>query len=185
MQIQDVDYTHYTGGGDIDTWIAQACEAVGLPHNDAWVRGFETLCQRESSDRPNAINTSDSNAHGPIVQDGHPQNCSRGVAQCIPPTFAAHHVAGTSVSIYDPVANIAAAMQYVRAHYHVSADGSDLAEKVQQANPNRPPHGFDPPSAGPGGPAVDGADSPAMSDWRSDQNSELAPDYASDPGRKA
>lgn len=142
MQLQDVDYTHYAGGGDIDTWIAKACQAAGLPHNDAWLQGFKTLCERESSDRPNAINTNDRNAHGPIVQDGHPQSCSRGVAQCIPPTFAAHHVVSTSMSIYDPVASIAAAMQYVRARYHVSSDGSDLAAKVQQADPRRPPLGF-------------------------------------------
>jgi SLT domain-containing protein len=162
-------------------------KGAGLPHNNAWVRGFETLCLRESSDRPNAINTSDRNANGPIVQDGHPQNCSRGVAQCIPPTFAAHHVDGTSVSIYDPVANIAAAIQYVRARYQVSSDGSDLAKKVQQADPHRPPHGFRPPGVPgvPGSPvvdgvsgAVDGADSPAMSDWRSDQNPELTPVHA-------
>jgi SLT domain-containing protein len=192
VQIQDVKYTHFTGKGDIATWIAQALQAAGLPNNDAWVRGFETLCRRESSDRPNAINTSDSNANGPIVQDGHPLNCSRGIAQCIPPTFAAHHVDGTSASIYDPVANIAAAMQYVRAHYHVSSDGSDLAKKVQQANPHLPPHGFRAPG-GPGVPdspvvdgvsgAVDGADSPAISDWRSDQNPELAQHHPGDVSR--
>jgi SLT domain-containing protein len=95
--------------------------------------GLQTLCKRESSDDPNAINKDDRNATGPIVADDAPQNCSRGVAQCIPPTFAAHHVTGTSVSIYDPVANIAAAMQYVRKRYHVSSDGSDLAAKVEQA----------------------------------------------------
>jgi len=33
------------------------------------------------------------NATGPTVGDGNPQNCSRGVAQCIPQTFAAYHVA--------------------------------------------------------------------------------------------
>ncbi len=54
----------------------------------------------------------------------------------------AYHVAGTSTSIYDPVANIAAASQYVRDRYQVSLDGSDFAAKVQQADPNRPPHGY-------------------------------------------
>jgi hypothetical protein len=117
-------------------------DVVGLPQNDAWVQGFKTLCARESSDKPNAVNTTDRNAYGPIVQDAHPLNCSRGIAQCIPSTFAAHHVDGTSVSIYDPVANIAAAMNYVLVHYNVSLEGSDLAVKVQQADPNRLPRGY-------------------------------------------
>ena len=73
------------------------------------------------------------------------QGCSRGVAQCTPSTFAAYHVVGTSTSIYNPVANIAAASQYVRNCVccgYVSEDGSDFAAKVQQADPNRPPHGY-------------------------------------------
>lgn len=142
INVEDVEYTKYAGGGDIDSWISHACQAAGLPRTDGWESGYKTLCMRESSYRPNAINTTDVNASGVIVGDGQPLNCSRGIAQCIPPTFAAHHVDGTSKSIYDPVANIAASMQYVRHRYHVSADGSDLAEKVQQADPTRPPKGY-------------------------------------------
>lgn len=129
-------------GGDIDSWIALAYQAAGVPHTNAWVQGLRTLCERESSYNPNAINTTDVNAYGPIVQDGYPQNCPRGVAQCVPTTFAAYHVAGTSASIYDPVANIAAASRFVRDHYQVSWDGSDFAAKVQQADPSRPPLGY-------------------------------------------
>jgi SLT domain-containing protein len=142
ININQVEYTRYTGEGDIDSWIADACRAARLPHTDGWVRGYKTLCKRESSYLPNAINTSDSNAHGPIVGDGHKLYCSRGIAQCIPPTFATYHVNGTSRSIYNPVANIAASMQYVLHRYHVSRDGSDLAKKVQQADPKRPPKGY-------------------------------------------
>jgi SLT domain-containing protein len=142
INVGDVEYTKYTGGGDIDSWIADACRAASLPHTDGWERGFKTLCERESSFRPNAINTTDQNAHGAMAGDGHPLNCSRGLAQCIPSTFAAFHVDGTSRSIYNPVANIAASMQYVRHRYHVSSDGSDLAENVQQADPARPPKGY-------------------------------------------
>ncbi len=140
--IEDVDYSPSGGAGDIYSWISQACQAAGLPYTDGWVQGFVTLCFRESSDMPNAVNTTDGNATGPTVGDGNPQNCSRGVAQCIPQTFAANHVAGTSVAIYDPVANIAAASQYVRDRYQVSLDGSDFAAKVQQADPTRPPKGY-------------------------------------------
>ena len=142
IRLQDVQYGSYHGGGDINAWIAAACEAASLPHTPGWVNGFRTLCLRESSYNPNAVNTTDTNANGPIAGDGHPQNCSRGLAQCIPPTFAAYHVAGTSLSIYDPVANIAASSQYVRDRYKVSRDGSDFAAKVQQADPSRPPKGY-------------------------------------------
>jgi len=37
--------------------------------------------------------------------------------QLIPATFARYHVAGTSGNIFDPVANIAAALQYIKARY--------------------------------------------------------------------
>ena len=142
LNTKDVQYTQHRGGGNIDTWIAEACQRAGLPHNDHWVKGYKTLCERESSYNPNAINTTDYNANGQRVGDGHPLNCSRGITQCIPPTFAAFHVNGTSKSIYDPVANIASSMEYVRHQYKVSADGSDLARKVQQADPTRPAKGY-------------------------------------------
>jgi len=51
-------------------------------------------------------------------------------------------VKGTSTDIYDPVANVAASMNYIRERYHVSADGHDLASKVQQADPHRPARGY-------------------------------------------
>jgi Transglycosylase SLT domain len=142
LRVEDVNFARYSGEGDIHAWIAEACNAAGLPATDHWVNGFLTLCMRESSYNPNAVNTHDYNANGPTVGDGHPQNCSRGLAQVIPPTFAAYHVAGTSTAIYHPVANIAAASRYIRTHYQVSLGGSDFAEKVQQADPNRPPKGY-------------------------------------------
>ena len=142
ISTDDVDFSLYGGAGGMYSWISRACQAAGLPYSDGWVQGFQTLCSRESSDMPNAVNTTDGNATGPTVGDGNPQGCSRGVAQCIPQTFAAYHVAGTPVAIYDPVANIAAASQYVRDRYQVSLDGSDFAAKVQQADPSRPPKGY-------------------------------------------
>ena len=79
---------------------------------------------------------------GPIQSDGYPLHCSRGIAQCIPDTFASYHQSNTSTDIYNPVSNIAASINYVRAHYGVAADGHDLAAKVQQADPSRPPRGY-------------------------------------------
>jgi LysM repeat protein len=141
IPISAVAYGRYNGGGNVGSWTSQACKIMSVPAA-YWVRGYEVLCARESSGNANAINTHDSNAHGPIQSDGHPLHCSRGVAQCIPDTFASNHVAQTTTDIYDPVANIAASMHYVMNRYGVSPNGSNLASRVQQADPNRPPSGY-------------------------------------------
>jgi hypothetical protein len=140
--IDDVQYSSYQGGGDITTWIKAACASAGVPFSNFWLSGLTELCTRESSLRPNAVNTTDSNATGPTVADGHPSDCSRGIAQCVPETFARYHASGTSWQIYDPVANIAAAIGYVIARYGVQQDGSNLASRVQQADAGRPPKGY-------------------------------------------
>jgi LysM repeat protein len=141
IPIKAVTYGKYTGTGTVTSWTTRACQLMGLPPAN-WVRGYKVLCARESSGLPNAINHYDSNAWGPIQSDGFPLHCSRGIAQCIPDTFAAFHEPRTSQDIYNPVANIAASMHYVMVCYHVSANAHDLAAKVQQADPNRPPHGY-------------------------------------------
>src|SRR3984957_15908406 len=64
INIGDVDYSPYSGGGDINGWIVGACQAAGLPASSGWVSGFTTLCQRESSYDPNAVKTAGSNAWG-------------------------------------------------------------------------------------------------------------------------
>jgi LysM repeat protein len=138
VPIGAVTYGLYTGGGDVSAWITQACEIMLFPPAH-WVTGYKVLCARESSGRPNAINAYDANAHGPIQPDGYPLHCSRGVAQCIPDTFASNHVADTSTDIYNPVANIAASMRYVIRRYGVASDGNDLTSLVQQADHSRPP----------------------------------------------
>ena len=141
IPIGAVTYGRFNGGGDVASWTSQACQIMHVPATH-WQRGYQVLCFRESSNWPNAINSNDLNAHGPIQSDGFPLHCSRGVAQCIPDTFASNHVPGTSTDIYDPVANIAASMRYVMNRYHVSSDGSDLVSKVQQADPHRDPKGY-------------------------------------------
>lgn len=157
-----VQFTRYTGGGTVTSWIQGACAAHGITDTTAvaaWTRGYQTAIARESSGNANACNRNDLNNVTPSgyqmvhdYGDGYPggylagaltnYQCSRGVAQCIPQTFARFHCPGTSTMIYDPVANIAASMGYVRATYGVSADGSDLASRVQQFDPNRPPRGY-------------------------------------------
>ena len=38
--VKDVQDNQYHGGGDVGTWIAEACRRAGLPHNDHWVKGY-------------------------------------------------------------------------------------------------------------------------------------------------
>jgi hypothetical protein len=66
--------------------------------------------QTESGGNPRAINLSDFNAT--VLHDP-----SRGLMQVIGSTFAAFHVPGTSGDIYDPLANIAAALHYGELRY--------------------------------------------------------------------
>lgn len=158
-----VTFTRYVGSSSsllLTDWINAACSAAGVMANEAWLRGYKTIAARESSGDPNACNLYDLNAITPAgysrVRDygnGYHSNgsispiggaltpfqCSRGVVQTIPQTFAKYHRPGTSLSIYSPVANIASSIGYVRDVYHVSSDGHDFASKVKQADPNHSP----------------------------------------------
>lgn len=141
--INQVQYAQHSNGAtsSIATAIRDICAMAGVTDN-GWTLGYETACARESSGNPSAINNYDLNAWGPIVADGYPLHCSRGIAQCIPDTFATFHMSGTSLNIYDTIANIAASRLYVISNYGVNVDGSNLASQVQQFDPNRPPQGY-------------------------------------------
>lgn len=116
-----------------------ACSQTGVP--DTWVTGTAngcnllTLILRESSYNDNAVNTTDSNAWGAIQSDGAPLHCSRGYCQTIPDTFSSYHEENTSNHIYDPVANISAAINYINDVYGGISN-------VQQANPNMSPYPY-------------------------------------------
>ena len=97
-------------GGGVQRWagvVAQALSMLGLPLG----LGKRVLyqMQTESGGNQNAINLTDINA-----QQGDP---SRGLLQTIGATFAAYHVPGTSNNIYDPLANVAAAINYAQHVY--------------------------------------------------------------------
>jgi len=98
--------------GSVASWFQKAVQLTGV--GAGWIPDLETIAHYESSDNPNAINNSDSNAAA-----GDP---SRGIMQTIMSTFTAYHQPGTSMNIYDPVANIAAAINYIRARYGTVAD---------------------------------------------------------------
>ncbi|MFE6150941.1 transglycosylase SLT domain-containing protein [Streptomyces sp. NPDC057888] len=98
-----------TGGGNVDAWINEALKvmkAKGIPGS---YEGLHRNIMRESSGNPNAVNGYDVNA-----VKGTP---SKGLLQVIQPTFDAYHVAGTSNSLTDPVANITAAANYAADRY--------------------------------------------------------------------
>jgi len=94
-------------GGNVATWIAAAEAAEGWP--SSWSSAINTIIMRESGGNPNAINLTDSNAKA-----GDP---SRGLMQTIMTTFMAYRDPKLSSNIYDPVANIVAAVRYILARY--------------------------------------------------------------------
>jgi TP901 family phage tail tape measure protein len=97
-------------GSGVARWkstVLQALSMEGLPASLAQNVLYQMMT--ESGGNPNAINLTDSNAAA-----GDP---SRGLLQTIMSTFQAFHWPGTSNNIYNPLANIAAAINYARHTY--------------------------------------------------------------------
>ena len=97
-------------GSGVERWrsvVLQALSMTGYPASFA--NSVLYQMQTESGGNPNIVNNWDINA-----QEGHP---SEGLMQVIGPTFAAYHVAGTSSNIFDPLANVAAALNYNKHAY--------------------------------------------------------------------
>jgi SLT domain-containing protein/phage-related protein len=94
--------------GSLKSWIAKAIAVTGVPAS--WASGLATIAMHESGGRtgPSTINKWDSN-----WRRGTP---SMGVMQTIMPTFDAFKVPGLG-GIMDPVANIAAAINYIKHKY--------------------------------------------------------------------
>jgi hypothetical protein len=115
----------FAGGGSLGAWIRAAIALTHVPAS--WAGPLHTLVMRESGGNPRAINLWDSNAKA-----GHP---SKGLAQTIPSTFEHYRLHSLPDNIYNPVANLAAAIRYIEARY-----GSIF--RVQQANSHLPPKGY-------------------------------------------
>jgi hypothetical protein len=136
LDVSQVSLEKYPGGkmsaDQTASIIDQALTINGIPNDPAlrsqWQELYQHMAVGESSRNPNAANNSDTNATGSMLEDGAYANSSRGMWQCIPSTFAAYHMAGTSNSIYDPVASAAASINYVMSTYHVSPEGSGLTQ---------------------------------------------------------
>jgi SLT domain-containing protein len=120
-------------GSGVARWRGIVLQALSLLHMSAGLASrILYQMQTESAGNPNAINNWDINA-----KRGDP---SRGLMQVIGSTFAAYHVAGTSSNIYDPLANVAAAVNYARHVYgpslgalgsgHGYYDGGPITEPI-------------------------------------------------------
>lgn len=92
-----------------------------------WAQVLTLIAENESGLVPSAINTWDSNNVGAIVSDGYKGQASRGVFQMIPQTFAAYHETGTSTSVYDPLAQACAVINYLKEAYGVTDTGAGLS----------------------------------------------------------
>lgn len=117
-------YTTHQGSrvGDDDITAGLTAAGVNPDLTDAFSIATRTIIGGESGGNDNAVNRRDANARGLVLLDGAPAGSSRGLMQTVPGTFAVFHAANTSNSIYDPVANIAAAWRYINARYKVNLE---------------------------------------------------------------
>ncbi|OBH89978.1 transglycosylase [Mycobacterium sp. E2989] len=126
-----------TGRPAVLAAIRKALDIKGI-HDPAararWERGMDLVARRESNYNANAVNDWDSNA-----ARGTP---SKGAWQFIGPTFAAYHQPGTSRDIHDLLAQACAFINYAMGRYGVAADASNLADRIQQADPRRSTKGY-------------------------------------------
>lgn len=128
---------HASGRQAVLAAIRKALDIKGI-HDPAararWERGMDLVARRESNYNANAVNNWDSNA-----ARGTP---SKGAFQFIAPTFAAYHQPGTSRDIHNLVAQACAFINYAMGRYGVAVDASNLADRIQQADPRRSPKGY-------------------------------------------
>ncbi|HEV7908664.1 MAG TPA: WXG100 family type VII secretion target [Pseudonocardiaceae bacterium] len=97
--------------GDVQEWIKEAIkvlQANGIPVTEANINEIWTIIQKESGGNPHAINDWDSNAAA-----GTP---SKGLMQCIDPTFQSYKLPGHD-DIWNPVDNIIAGVRYTFSRY--------------------------------------------------------------------
>ncbi|GGN25577.1 hypothetical protein GCM10011609_79970 [Lentzea pudingi] len=96
---------------EVEAWIKDAIkilQANGTNIDNGSIDEIYTIIMKESNGNPNAVNNWDSNA-----MRGTP---SKGLMQCIDPTFRAYKLAGYD-NILAPVDNIIAGVRYTYARY--------------------------------------------------------------------
>lgn len=100
----------YSASAGVEQWrptFAAVLSSLGMPAS--WISLGLAQMNTESSGNPKAINLSDSNA-----EKGTP---SKGLMQVIDPTFASYRSALYPNDVWDPSANIAAALRYTVNRY--------------------------------------------------------------------
>ncbi|MDM4139588.1 MULTISPECIES: transglycosylase [Mycobacterium] len=137
LQRRSMHSNQGSGRAAVTAAIRKALDIKGI-HDPAararWERGMDLVARRESNYDANAVNGWDSNA-----ARGTP---SKGAWQFIAPTFAAYHQPGTSRDIHNLVAQACAFINYAMDRYGVAVDASNLADRIQQADPHRAPKGY-------------------------------------------
>jgi soluble lytic murein transglycosylase-like protein len=96
---------------EVEGWIKDAIkvlQANGTNIDNSSMDEIYTIIMKESNGNPNAVNNWDSNA-----MRGTP---SKGLMQCIDPTFQAHKLPGHD-DIYNPIDNIIAGVRYTFSRY--------------------------------------------------------------------
>ena len=124
------------GAQNVRAAIRAALDRKGIRNPAArarWEAGMMLVAQRESNFR-DLMNNWDPNAKA-----GNP---SGGPFQFIRTTYNAYHEPGTSTNFRDTFGQACAFINYAQGRYRVSLDGSDLATRIQQADPRRPPKGY-------------------------------------------
>ena len=92
----------------VTAWIEQALQVMNMPADPDTIQDLQIIIMHESSGDPNAVNLTDSNA-----QAGTP---SKGLMQCIQPTFDRYHKEPFD-NIFGPVDSIIAGTRYAIATY--------------------------------------------------------------------
>lgn len=91
--------------GDLDDWLNAAIKVTGVGKD--WLPGLRWLAMHESTGRPHAVNKE-------AVSTG---EHASGLMQTIPSTFAAYRNRDLPNDIFNPVANAAAAIEYIKKRY--------------------------------------------------------------------
>lgn len=116
---------------ELNACMDEVLYRAGITDEEAagkWRTVLKMIAEHESNFNPAAGNDWDSNAVGATQADGLPAQSSRGLMQTIPSTFAANHMGGTSTNIYDPVASMGAAVNYLQSRYGCDQFGNGLDE---------------------------------------------------------
>ena len=92
----------------VTAWIEQALQVMNMPADPDTIQDLQIIIMHESGGDPNAVNLTDSNA-----QAGTP---SKGLMQCIQPTFDQWHLEPYD-NIFGPVDSIIAGTRYAIATY--------------------------------------------------------------------